>query len=454
MTLWLILAILCALVAAALLLGLWPGRAPPPDRAEHDLAVYRAQLEELARDRDRGVIEEREYAAARREVERRLLAADAASAEAPDPAPAAAGFTWALGAAILVPAAAVGLYLWLGSPEIASQPLAARQVEPPDGDAAPTAADIEGMVAGLRSRLAEDPDDLEGWLMLGRSSAVLGRYDESVAAYEQATRLNPVRADALSALGEARLLAAGGVITEAAQQAFEDAVAADPGEPRARFYLAMARHQDGDSSGALADLEALLAEAPPDAAWAPRVREAAAALAKQLGQAPAASAAPAAPGGETGNAAAPEDQEAMIRSMVAGLAERLAEAPDDPEGWRMLGRSYQVLGELDKAAVAYGRLAALLPDEPEAQLAYAGALVDAAGPDGAAPPQAAEILEGLLQAEPVPPDALYYLGEISRRDGDLAAAGSHWRRLLGLLPPGSEEHAWLSTRIDALESQD
>ena len=74
----------------------------------------------------------------------------------------------------------------------------------------------------------------------------------------------------------------------------------------------------------------------------------------------------------------------MIRDMVAGLAARLEDRPDDLEGWRMLGRSYRVLGELAKAADAYGRVAEALPDDLKAQIDYADALL-AAAPDEAAP---------------------------------------------------------------------
>ncbi len=537
MTLWLILGAMSAAVVAGLLLGLWRAAAPPSARADHDLEVYRAQLRELERDVKRGVLGESEQHAARLEVERRILAADAArestSAEVGGrPSPALL-----LAAALLVPAGAFALYLWLGNPTVESVPFSERPSPSPATAAAPPPSlpDVETMMAGLRARLAENPADLQGWIMLARSAGVLGDYGEAIEAYGRALALNPDMPSVHSALGEARVMAAEGVVTETAQRAFEAALAGDPEDPRARFYLAMAREQDGDLQGALDALRALLAEAPADATWTEGVRQRAAGLAEALGLDPASALPPPAaaasredaerltarlnddpmdyqgwitlahmratlgdldgaraaldrgsaiyagapfvqqqfqqaaqdlglealaPGqrGPTADdlqAAAdmtPEEQQAMIRSMVAGLAARLEESPEDLEGWRMLARSYGVLGERAKAADAYGRAAALNPDDPEAQLGYAAALIEAAGADGPAPPEAVAILEKVIAADPQNPDALYYLGDAAHRQGNATSAALYWQRLLVQLPPDSEEYAWHKARIDALQA--
>jgi cytochrome c-type biogenesis protein CcmH len=328
-------------------------------------------------------------------------------------------------------------------------------------------------------------------------------------------------------------LLAGGIVTEAARRALEEAVARDPTDPRARFYLAIAKDQDGDKEGALEALTALVAEAPADAPWAAGVRERAAKIAADLGLDPAeavpsgpavadaedaaqlaarlesdpkdyqgwielarlraksgdaegaraalgrgAEAYPGAPfvlqqfqqaavelglDGDQETARGPsaddmaaaaemssEEQDAMIRGMVGQLAARLEEEPDDAEGWRMLGRSYEVLGEPENSAEAFGRAADLRPDDMAAQLDYATALLDAAGSD-APPPEAVARLEKVVARDPSNPDALFYLGEIAHRQGETAIAILYWQRLLAQLPPNSDQHAWLKSRIDALE---
>ena len=76
-----------------------------------------------------------------------------------------------LAAAFLVPTLAATLYGVIGRPDLPDQPVAARQEQPGQTPAQP---DVQQMVARLEARLATSPDDLEGWLMLGRSRAVLG----------------------------------------------------------------------------------------------------------------------------------------------------------------------------------------------------------------------------------------------------------------------------------------
>ena len=467
MTLWLILGAIGVAVAAVLFFGLQRGRPRPRDAAEHDLAVYRAQLDELERDRERGVLEESELAAARLEVQQRLLAADAARRPRGDAAPSRAGWALPLALALAVPLGAGAVYVWLGHPGVDSEPFAERQGETsPPAEAGEPLPDIATLMARLRERLAREPNDLQGWIMLGRSAAALGDYDEAISAYHRALALDGERGEVYSALGEAHVLSAGGIVTEAAEAALEQAIARDPADPRARFYLAIAREQDGDREGALEALTALVADAPAGASWAAGVRKRAAAIAEELGLDPASVLPPAdtaATGSPTAGPSAddmaavaemsPEQQQVMVRGMVAKLAARLESAPEDAQGWRMLGRSYAVLGESNKAAEAFGRAAQLMPDDPGAQLDYAAALLNASA-SGDPPPAAVAQLERIVAQDPGNPDALYYLGEVRRRQGDTAGATHYWQRLLALIPEDSEDHAWLKAQLDALPAHD
>jgi cytochrome c-type biogenesis protein CcmH len=128
MGLWFPLALM---TAAAIFVVLWPlGRRHGAPAAGGERAVYRDQLFELARDRAAGLIGRAEAEAARVEVSRRLLAADAAAH-----APSAITLPWrrrltALAALIALPIGALGLYLVLGAPGLPDQPLTAR-IDPP-----------------------------------------------------------------------------------------------------------------------------------------------------------------------------------------------------------------------------------------------------------------------------------------------------------------------------------
>jgi cytochrome c-type biogenesis protein CcmH len=366
--LWIAAAALTVATLALVLAPLFRRREPPPARAEFDLVVFRDQLAEVDRDLERGLLDTEQAAAARIEVERRMLAA----ADEKAPVPSATrhgrgGLVLAAFAVVLVPAGAFGLYLVLGTPGIPDQPLAARE-QP--GSTAAGGVTLETAVANLAERLQANPDNAEGWILLGRSYVTLERYPEAAEAFRHALQLNGVEPDLAAAYGEALVAAADGQVTPDARKAFQDALGSAPDNPKARYYLALDKAQQGDLKGALQGWVDLVKIAQSDAPWLPIVRQQIGRVAAALNidppiAEPSASAGEAAPAGPTRadmEAAAgmsEEDRGRMIRSMVDRLAARLEENPDDREGWLRLARAYEVLGEPDKARDARARAEAL-----------------------------------------------------------------------------------------------
>src|SRR5260370_39902134 len=106
--------------------------------------------------------------------------------------------------------------------------------------------DVAAMVSKLETRLQDQPNDLKGWLMLGRSYLTLNRLDEAIVAYDHAHQLDAKSADAAMGLGEAMSLRAGGDITPQAAQLFEDALALAPGNPKALLYAGFAAAGRGE----------------------------------------------------------------------------------------------------------------------------------------------------------------------------------------------------------------
>ena len=86
-------------------------------------------------------------------------------------------------------------------------PAVAPAAPAPAADARPTAAEIEARVEALRQRLLENPDDGEGWKMLGRSMMAMGRLTEAVAAYSRASQIMPNDAEVRGALMQLQNLA-------------------------------------------------------------------------------------------------------------------------------------------------------------------------------------------------------------------------------------------------------
>ena len=224
-------------------------------------------------------------------------------------------------------------------------PLAGR-----DMDAAMRAAPLEEVADKLFERLVMDPAHPDGWILLARTYTRLQRYDEAAMAYGRAIALlgEEAPADLWSAYGEVLALAAGGRVTAEARTAFETALKIDPKDEPARYYLALHKAQNGDTAGARADLEALLAELAADAPQRPLVEAKLAEL------------------------NAPEvTDDPMVRGMVDGLAEKLAAEPENLDGWLLLITSYVKLDERDKALAALAKAREIFKDDPAALEALA-----------------------------------------------------------------------------------
>jgi cytochrome c-type biogenesis protein CcmH len=220
---------------------------------------------------------------------------------------------------------------------------------------------MERPIVRLAERMKESPGDLEGWMLLARSYRSQNRFSDAAEAFRRAVELSDRRADVLPDFGEATVLARDGTVSPEDRAIFEEILAKDPREPRARFYIGTFQAQQGDLRDALQSWVDLVAMSPVDAPWLNEVRGHVRDAERQLGL----EAGSVKPSASAAAATAPpaEIDEATIRAMVEGLAGKLEENPDDLKGWLMLARSYEVLGEAEKAGAARARAAALKSGE-------------------------------------------------------------------------------------------
>ncbi|MHA1553012.1 MAG: c-type cytochrome biogenesis protein CcmI [Alphaproteobacteria bacterium] len=343
--LWIAMAVLAAAATIFVLVPLvrTRGAAGTADDGSGERAIYRDQLRELARDTERGLIGAAEAEAARVEIARRLLHVEGATAHGPSrPGP----LRWLVVSLMVVgPLAAIGLYTQLGSPDLPDQPRAARVAASAD------LADLPTLVARVEAHLADNVDDGPGWEVIAPIYVRLGRYGDAARAFAQANRLVGPTAQLEASIGESLVWENDGRVVEEARDAFRRAVALDPQQIRARFYLARAFEQDGDDESAVAAWRALLADAPPGALWAEDARAILASAEVRLDGGDATGGPSAADVAAAGDLA-PEDRQAMIVSMVQRLAARLEDEPDDARGWVRLIRSYVVLDQPGEAASA------------------------------------------------------------------------------------------------------
>jgi len=151
---------------------------------------------------------------------------------------------------VVITGSAAGLYNELGSPDVAS--------------GASQSPDVSRMVTSLAERLQRQPDDVDGWVMLGRSYVTLGNYPEAVRAYERAVELESAQnAQTLVALGVALVEGNERQITPRAVSVFDKALALEPNNPEALFWGGISAYNSGDSSLAADRWELLLGTNPP-----------------------------------------------------------------------------------------------------------------------------------------------------------------------------------------------
>jgi cytochrome c-type biogenesis protein CcmH len=206
--------------------------------------------------------------------------------------------------------------------------------------------DLVALMAKAETHLAQNPDDLRGWEILGPLYRGTERYADAANAYANILRLKGPDAELYADYGELLVLANEGLVPKEATQAFSESLKRDPKSPKARFYAGLALKQDGKAAEALALWTALLADTKPQDTWR-------AVLEQQI-----ASLSPGAPVLSDEQVAAAqtmtaEDRKKMIQGMVDGLEERLKSTPGDLEGWQRLIKARAVLGEMDKAREAY-----------------------------------------------------------------------------------------------------
>ena len=359
---WLSVLLLTLAATVTVAVPFLRGRREMASALDHDREIYRARLNEIEADVAVGRLSPREADEARAEEGRKLLAASKLAEGKASRQTGSVGLTGrvALIAALLfVPCASLLFYLGSGVPGLPDMAIATRT------DTNPANQTMEQLLARAEARLAQAPDDVRGWRVVGPVYLRMGRTADAVTAFRNALRLEPDDNAVRTALAEAIVANAQGVVNEEARTLFETALSITPGDAKSRFYLAIAKTQQGAFAEAEKAWNELIADAPSEAPWL-EAAEAQLALALEgQGKTPTAdkdgvedaTPAPTSPGPsqedvEAAAALSQDERQAMIEGMVAGLAQRLQENPDDKDGWRRLIRSYAVLGKTADARQA------------------------------------------------------------------------------------------------------
>jgi cytochrome c-type biogenesis protein CcmH len=217
---------------------------------ELNLAVFKEQLAELDSDLASGVLDQASYDAARRDLEKELLSDVSEASQPGEVKNSGRTMAWS---ALVIPLAALLIYQFLGYPEIitrlanqpAGMPTASAQSQS-QGDGTQNPPPMEDLVKRLAAKLQEQPDNLDGWIMLGRSYIAMNDPTAAVNAFERAMEISDEHVGLLLAYSEAIASISGNDFTGRAAPMVEKAFQLEPGNPNALWIAGILAYQRTD----------------------------------------------------------------------------------------------------------------------------------------------------------------------------------------------------------------
>jgi cytochrome c-type biogenesis protein CcmH len=344
-------------------------------RTDYDLTIYKDQLAEIDQDFERGIIVETEVEATKIEIKRRILKAIDTNIASEELSQTRSPFLLGL-IGLFIVVGTFGLYTLKGSPELPNQPYAKRnisvEIEARKGRL--EQREVFELISRILVNLKTNPDDLRGWLLLGRTYMTLSDFKNSLQAFRRAMEVSKKDPDVIAEYAEAMIMAEGGTVSIKAKELYTKILIVDPFNPKARYYTGLAKAQNDDLKGALQDWVDLGKLSAPNAPWMEllnkqiesvalesginlaSIKPSAQALelsAKQVMKQPELSKnlslGPSAEDVQAAKKMSASERQKMIVSMVERLAKRLKDNPEDLAGWQRLAKAYEVLGDKKKA---------------------------------------------------------------------------------------------------------
>jgi cytochrome c-type biogenesis protein CcmH len=308
---WIAVGLLTAAATASLILPLLRAadRSAPDNRSDENrrIAVYRDRRAEIQGERDAGRLTAAE---AQRALDELVEDAAAQLTQAPDDAgvegeskadkrgAGGAGrnaggnvraIAGAVGIAIALPAVALIVYAWLGAPGLIAAPDAALRAQVGERHATE-------IVGELTARVARNPNDAEGWALLGQANAMKRDYPAAVSAYARAAELLPADARLLADYAEAVALSQGGNFAGKPMELLTRALAADPNESKAVALMAAGLYRMGNLPQALVYMRKLAAGLTPGSDEAQQIAQVIARIEAEIATPGSQASGPGAPG--------------------------------------------------------------------------------------------------------------------------------------------------------------
>jgi cytochrome c-type biogenesis protein CcmH len=302
------------------------GGAGKAGRREVNIAVYRDQMKEMESDRANGLLSEAQYQSAKLELEARLADDALTLDEAPAPGRVSSrklGYT--LGA--ILPAAAFGLYFWLGNPTalIANADTSSRPDQATATAGAPGEHDFMKMIQKVEEKTRVNPDDGEAWSMLAKTYGAMERWPEALQAYEKAIKLLPQDASVLSGYAEALAVTSNRVLTGKPMELVQKALEIDAEDMKGLELAGINAYQEENFAQAGFYFKRLHKLLPPESPYAQDIL------------------------------AAQKEAERLAQSGMTGL-DNLANPPPAADSAPAAGQGASIVGRVDIAPALKSRL--------------------------------------------------------------------------------------------------
>ena len=275
------------LVLAPALLG--KGKVKEIDRTQQNVLIAKEQIAALEQDLADCVIEAPQFDEQKSEIERNLLSDVNVTETGVSSAISGRARIWSISlVAIFTVMISTGLYLQLGTPEVmqlADEGKTNVHASKPAGPAGTAPVNMEQSINKLKARLFDNPDDLEGWFLLGRSYMSMGRYQESADAMGKVYAKVQNHAGVILGYADALAMANGGKLAGKPFELVQQALALEPNNATGLWLSGLAYEEQGQFKQALASFKKLKPQLT-DANSSARVNQLIAKMETQLGLPP------------------------------------------------------------------------------------------------------------------------------------------------------------------------
>lgn len=289
---WIISGILIVVALLFVIPSLIRNKSAQEEFVERDavnVTVYRDQLADLAKDLENDILTQEQYLQSKQELQQRMLQ-DIPEKEEKSIKKSSklANLAMSLVIVMALPVAAVYIYLEVGDtrgllPQTQLANVTQQGPQPqgpqPQGPQSSENAmpeghdDFSSVLENLIARLNDNPEDIEGWIMLGRTYAIMRRYDEAASTYAKLTEMVPDSPEILSDYADVLAMANDGSLAGKPAELIQQALQSDPEYPKALALAGTVEFEQNDFDQAAMYWERLLAVIPPESELAQSVNE-------------------------------------------------------------------------------------------------------------------------------------------------------------------------------------